>query len=484
MLPENGIEIAEDTKIIQKQTVFFEIGSGENQNTLDTPESELKPSSYVPVMPYYRNKAERAHSIKAKESNYFNILQSIAETFGVWLRLDIVYNANGTVEEKKIRFVNYIGNDNYAGFRYGVNLKGIQRTQESKNIVTKLIVKANNNEYGKNGFCTVARANSNETGESTLYNFQYYLNCGLLDEKVYTDYLYNESGARGEDVGTGATVTNAKNYYARLKRLNETIITNEEELSGLNLELTKLRASLYTQEAIRDGATDEASKVARRYRTNYAGAEISEFPRLAADNEIKKSQTAKNLYIEWFTLQKKYADSVAEVGNLESDISNREIRKSGLEAIISNCKRYKNSLHLAFYRQFYRFIKEGTWTSEDYYDDEKYYIDAQSTLYNSCYPKATYQINVANLAGVEGYEEYDFEIGDRTYIQDPEFFGTNERVKIVVTETKENLDDPSSGSITVQNFKNEFQDLFQKITATVQQTQYSTGAYEKAVRFT
>lgn len=484
ILPENGVKIAEDTKMIQKQTVFFEIGSGENQNTLDTPESELKPSSYVPIMPYYRNKAERAHSIKAKESNYFNILQNIAETFGVWLRLDIVYNENGTVEQKKIRFVNYIGNDNYAGFHYGVNLKGIQRTQESKNIVTKLIVKANNNEYGKNGFCTVARANSNETGESTLYNFQYYLNCGLLDERVYTDYLYNENGAQGEDVGTGTTVTNAKNYYARLKRLNETIINNEEELSGLNLELTKLRASLYTQEAIRDAAIDEASKVARRYRINYGGAEISDFPNLAEDNEIKKSQTAKNMYIEWFTLQKKYADSVTKVENLESDISDREDRKDGLETIISNCKKYKNSLHLAFYKQFYRFIKEGTWISEDYYDDEKYYIDAQSTLYHSCYPKATYQINVANLAGVEGYEEYDFEIGDKTYIQDPEFFGTNERVKINVTEMKENLDDPSSSSITVQNFKNEFQDLFQKITATVQQAQYSTGAYEKAVRFT
>jgi hypothetical protein len=68
---------------------------------------------------------------------------------------------------------------------------------------------------------------------------------------------------------------------------------------------------------------------------------------------------------------------------------------------------------------------------------------------------------------VEGYEGYEFEIGDETRIYDPEFFGTDEGIVIAVTETVENLDDPTQASIKVQNFKNEFQDLFQKITATV-----------------
>jgi hypothetical protein len=37
--------------------------------------------------------------------------------------------------------------------------------------VTKLIVKNNNNEYADSGFCSIARAASNPTGENYLYDF-------------------------------------------------------------------------------------------------------------------------------------------------------------------------------------------------------------------------------------------------------------------------------------------------------------------------
>jgi hypothetical protein len=46
----------------------------------------------------------------------------------------------------------------------------------------------------------------------------------------------------------------------------------------------------------------------------------------------------------------------------------------------------KETLNKLFYETYSRFIQEGTWISEDYMDDEKYYIDAQSVMYDSCYP--------------------------------------------------------------------------------------------------
>jgi hypothetical protein len=64
---------------------------------------------------------------------------------------------------------------------------------------------------------------------------------------------------------------------------------------------------------------------------------------------------------------------------------------------------------------------------------------------------------------------------------DPEFFGDDYKEKVIIAEMSNRLDDPSKDTIRVQNFKNQFQDLFQKITATVQQAQYSSGSYEKAV---
>jgi hypothetical protein len=64
-------------------------------------------------------------SITAKESNYFNILQSIAETFEAWLAFNIARNEDGGIIAKEVSFKNYIAGDNHAYFRYGVNLKDI-----------------------------------------------------------------------------------------------------------------------------------------------------------------------------------------------------------------------------------------------------------------------------------------------------------------------------------------------------------------------
>jgi hypothetical protein len=74
-------------------------------------------------------------------------------------------------------------------------------------------------------------------------------------------------------------------------------------------------------------------------------------------------------------------------------------------------------------------------------------------------------ISLASLPEIE-YQMFDFKIGDQTFIEDVEFFGyladkiTPYREKITVTETSENLDDPTKNTIKVQNYENQFQDLF------------------------
>jgi hypothetical protein len=78
-------------------------------------------------------------------------------------------------------------------------LKDIQRTFESKNIVTKLIVKNNSNEHANGGFCTIQRASANPTGENYIYDFQYFFNQGLMNSRQYLDTLYVIDGAKGPD---------------------------------------------------------------------------------------------------------------------------------------------------------------------------------------------------------------------------------------------------------------------------------------------
>jgi hypothetical protein len=138
-------------------------------------------------------------------------------------------------------------------------------------------------------------------------------------------------------------------------------------------------------------------------------------------------------------------------------------------------------LWLEFYKKYSRFIQEGSWIKEDYVDPNLYYLDAESTLHTSTQPKVTYNISVidvAPLASQEGYEDfayYDFDIGDMTYIEDVEFFGWSlknrnapYREEIVVSELTTELDAAEKNQIKVQNYKTQFEDLFQRITAQTQ----------------
>jgi hypothetical protein len=119
---------------------------------------------------------------------------------------------------------------------------------------------------------------------------------------------------------------------------------------------------------------------------------------------------------------------------------------------------YKKQLNLCFNKTFARYICEGTWQDEKYLDHEKYYIDAKATMFNSCFPKLNYTIEVAEISQIPEYQDYEYELGDRTYIEDPEFFGYSKpgipyREEIVLTEMTDNLDNPSKNTIKVQNYK-------------------------------
>ena len=139
------------------------------------------------ILPKYNSDSEKISSISEAQSNCFNILQSIAETFEVWLDLEVEHDESGAVRLdgthkpiKKVKFKRFAGNPNYAGFKYGLNLNSIERTIESGEIVTKLIVSPTQSEYTDNGMVSIQYADDNPTGESYILNFDYYVNKGLI----------------------------------------------------------------------------------------------------------------------------------------------------------------------------------------------------------------------------------------------------------------------------------------------------------------
>lgn len=477
--------------------------------------------------PVYNTNGEKTRSVSAKESNYFNILQSIAETFTCWLDLLINRDTDGAIISKKVSFKNYFGKENYAAIRYGINLKDIQRTHASKNIVTKLMVKQNSNEFGENGFCTIQRAGSNPTGESYIYDFQYFQNVGLMSASDYIYSIYkvnriNENNpSLGPDIGlifkdyTIYYSTNGSNwstdrdvnskyyrindgdslsledgytiqgYALRLRAINDKLLYKNNIAINASSELRELNAKLTVANAKNSAAISGIEDSKEAYF-----ALVQHYPEqvMGMSEDEKKDldlSSAESYFQEYSLFLQQKNETEKEIIVLNFEIAEKKASYNALAQEITWLQESKNALNKLFYSNYSRFIQEGTWIDEQYYDDEKYYIDSLSVMYNSCYPQVAYTINTNEISQIEGYEDFKFELGDRTYVEDGEFFGyTNgvpNREKVIISEKSENLDDPTKSSNKVQNFKNQFQDLFQKITATTQQVQYSTGAYEKSV---
>ena len=92
---------------------------------------------------------------------------------------------------KKVRLFEYLGKLNNIGLHYGLNLKGVTRTVDTAGLVTKVIVKANSNEFAKDGSCNIARARANPGGLQYLYNFDYFIKTGLLKNDDLLKDLYS-----------------------------------------------------------------------------------------------------------------------------------------------------------------------------------------------------------------------------------------------------------------------------------------------------
>lgn len=427
---------------------------------------------------------EKIRSITAKNSNRFNILQNIAEIFQCWVRFKIEHNEdtgriiyeNG-VPKKTVYFKEEIGEDLGYGFVYGIDLKTISRSIDSNQLTTKVVVAPNTSEYAENGMCRIADADLNENGENYILDFGYYISQGLLNSGELNKYLYssNNNGQSG--------------FYIELKKKNEVYLERAKLIEAKKTELTKQK-SLYTvydqyvtsaEEQITT-LKDNLSKLANIFP--YDEKEILSF--LSKKPDFSE---AKNYYTTLITTQNNLESYRESLALLDSSVN--ALTKLITEAEKENEKivEEKKALENAFYQKFSRFIQEGSWTSQDYIDPNLYYLDARSVAYTSSRPKISYNISVIRLNALDEYKGKKFNVGDISFIEDKEFFGyikgedawkTPYHEKVLISESTSWFDSPEKDTFTIQNYKTQFEDLFQRITATTQSLQYSTGEYNRA----
>lgn len=470
---------------------------------------------------------EKVRTIYGQQSNRFNLLQELAETFKCWARFKIYHNADGSIERdskgkqrKTVYFSEKIGQQLSYGFTYGIDLNTIRRTQSSSELVTKTIVLANYNENAPNGTCSIVDSEENYPRENFVLNFDYYVNQGLLDGETLNRDLYY-SGTSDDYIG----------YYTKLHKYNIEYLTAADKAILLRNQETRLLQQSVVYEGLLACAVKERDEL------------IDELAALGGDTSGTKTKTPNpkaddsdqsNLLIKgkWIPIQKalqqikqyiskpnptgggttsvlapsnQNADLIKTIKDLDGDIATYRAICLKLDAALATLQtaisanttlrdtllKQIKELHQRFYNKYSTYIQEGSWNSEDYIDPNIYYYDALSVAYTSSRPQVQYDIAVTRVSELPEFKFRRFHVGDTTYIQDPDFFGyeyyskidkkrTPYKEAVLISEISINFDEPDKDTITVQNYKTQFEDLFQRINATTQSLQFVQGGYNRA----
>ena len=537
------------------------------------------------ITPKYNENSEKTLSITASQSNCFNILQTIAETFECWIDLSVEHDSQGYITTgdngKLNKFVylrEYAGKDNWTGFKYGINLQSIERTVNSEEIVTKLIVDQAQSDYVDEGYVSIINAPSNSSGESYILNFDYYYNQNLLNRdeveadknifindisKLNQDLRQLEKERKqleaalvdlgGKRVVYTQTINEAKetvtqglaefesltgqSYEDYRKEHGILIIptgSEEQDEANENQQYTEeetlldLLGTLYTNSAVINNYSGILTNIDQEYwevRKKLRGSEnyTVRFWRIQDDNDEWHVYVDFSDYLTGAGFQLGASEQIYSVSITRKffDITSNDTtitfilpqgykfeqeqpwtyaitsprtisiialtNDKGVKDLIEDVQNKRTKTINNFNNKYYRFIQEGTWNSTDYIDSELYYLDALQVSNTSAQPQVSYTINVVEVSELEGLEYYQFDAGDKTYIEDTEFFGwsnkngilTPAREEVIVSEVEWHLEEPESNVITVQNYKTRFEDLFQRISAAVQTVQYNEATYAK-----
>ena len=467
----NGKISADDLEYLYSSTVDW---SGDGAPVKVYPTKTLSDGSEV-------YSYEKIRSITGKNSNRFNLLQTLAETFQCWVRFEIQHDDTGKiiykngVPQKFVYFKNEVGEERGYGFVYGIDLQAINRSILSDNITSKVIVVPNTNEYAKNGVCEIAQSDFNESKENFILDFSYYISQGLLDSGTLNKDLY-------------LNTTDSIGYYYWLKLWNSEYYALTEKLVSKKSELTKQESIKTVYEQYITSSQEQVSSIQSDLANWVGESTYDEDKILSYINSHSDNEKVKNLYTTLITTRTSLSDYMAQRADINSSVEFLQNAVSEIEERQKTLKELLENKHLEFYTKYSRFIQEGTWSSQDYLDENLYYLDAKGIAYTSARPQISYNISCLRLSALERFKGKVFNVGDISYIEDPEFFGytfvnnirTPYREKVLISQVSSYLDSPEKDSFTIQNYKTQFEDLFQRITSTTQSLQYSTGEYERA----
>ena len=302
--------------------------------------------------------------------------------------------------------------------------------------------------------------------DQTIDDQKYYVRLGKNDKTPF--YIK----------GSSNTFTQAEIYVAPNDGTTYYWHYNDNE-SGLNKDNCKYLQTPSNTSKLQITKNGDVSKV-------YVYGAYRRIGEASPDDTVNDTSTIN--YIEQITtLQKDKDEAETLLEERTAYLENKQVEYDKYTARLNDIAKATEEIERQFLIKYARYVQEGSWTDDNYMDDDLYYLDAVQVLYQSAYPKVSYTISVLDLSALEDYKPYKFQIAHRTFIEDTEFFGWEDkarripaRERIVVTELTTNLDQPDKNSIKVQNYRNHFEDLFQRITAATQNLEYHSGDYKRA----
>lgn len=180
-------------------------------------ESVLTPSNLEPQREKYR-------LIEDNESNRYNLCQTLAETFQVFVKYVYHYDDNYHIVGREVVFYNNFLNehDGVIDFTYKYNTKSLTREMDSTDLTSKMFVKPLSDEDAISGSTVISDTDANKSLEDYILNFDYLYHIGTISEEQYAEIPV---------------------FEANVRALNEQLIELEDDIILLQNQLPELEAT-------------------------------------------------------------------------------------------------------------------------------------------------------------------------------------------------------------------------------------------------
>lgn len=170
---------------------------------------------------------EKERMLDKEESNKYNLTQDLAEAFGIYCKYVYEHDKNYRITARRVIFYNNFIEEEKGpiDINYKYHSSSISREMDSTELVTKMYIKAVDDDVSENGIITIMDVDANKSKEDYILNFDYVHAIGAINDDAYDEI---------------------NDYEAKLREKNENIILLQNKIISLEAKLPEEEAKLTT----------------------------------------------------------------------------------------------------------------------------------------------------------------------------------------------------------------------------------------------